>query len=57
MSTPPVGDEAFGGPLADPGDGVEAVTGLCERGDDPVDRHVEFGDGPLQLLDVVQGQL
>lgn len=52
---PELGDHGLGGPLADPGDGVEAVTGLGERGDDPVDRHVEFGAGPLQLLDVVQG--
>jgi hypothetical protein len=51
-----LGNDALGGPLAHPGDGVEAVTGRRERGDDPVDRHVEFGDGPLQLLDVVQGQ-
>ena len=53
---PDLGDDALGGPPADPGDRVEAVTGLGERGDDPVDRHVEFGYRPLQLLDVVQGQ-
>jgi hypothetical protein len=54
MSTPDLGDDALGGPPADPG--VEAVTGPSERGDDPVDRRVEFGDGPLQLLDMRQGQ-
>src|SRR5215211_473239 len=53
---PDLGDDALGGPLADPGDRVEAVTGPRERGDDPVDLRVELGDGPLQLLDVVQGQ-
>jgi hypothetical protein len=51
---PNLGDDALGGPLADPGDGVEAVTGRCERGDDPVDLGVQCGDGSLQLLHVVQ---
>jgi hypothetical protein len=32
------------------------VTGLGERGDDPVDLCVQRGDGPLELLDVLQGQ-
>src|SRR4029453_9357109 len=50
-----LGNDGLGGPLADPGDGVEAVTGPGERGDDPVDPHVELGDGPLQLLGGVQG--
>jgi hypothetical protein len=31
-------------------------AGRGERGDDPVNLGVQFGDGPLQLLDVVQGQ-
>jgi hypothetical protein len=51
---PELGDDGLGGPPADPGDRVEAVTGLSERGDDPVDLRVEFGDGPLRLLDMLQ---
>jgi hypothetical protein len=56
IPAPDLGNDRLGGPLADPSDGVEAITGLCERGDDPIDRRVQCGDGPLQLLDVVQGQ-
>jgi hypothetical protein len=41
-------DHALGGPLADPGDGVEVVAGLSERGDDPVDLTVEPGDVRLE---------
>ena len=53
---PDLGDDALGGTPAHPGDRVQAITGLSERGDDPVDRRVEFGDGPLQLLHVLQGE-
>jgi hypothetical protein len=50
MSTPHVGDDDLGGALADPGDGVEAVTGRGERGDHLVDAAVQGGDGAFRVL-------
>jgi hypothetical protein len=49
-------DDALGGPLADPGDGVQAIPGLSERGDHPVDLGVQRRDGTLKVLKVVQRQ-
>jgi hypothetical protein len=42
-----LGDGALGGPLADPGDGVEVVAGFNERGHHLVGSLVELGDGRL----------
>jgi hypothetical protein len=53
---PDLGDDGLGGALADPGDGVEAVTGHGERGDHRIDPAVEGGDRLLQVLKVVEGQ-
>jgi hypothetical protein len=50
MSTPHVGDDDLGGALADPGDGVQPVTGRGERGDHLVDAAVQGGDGAFQVL-------
>ena len=49
-----LGDDALGGPFADPGDRVEPVTGLAERGDHPVDLDVERGDRRFEVVDVVE---
>ena len=57
-----LGDDALGGPFADPGDGVEAVTGLDER--EPISLVVatgrrlvvELGDGRFEVGGVVQAQ-
>ena len=55
-----LGDDRLGGPLADPGDGVELVTGLAERGlTHLVDLAVELAssrDGGLEVVGVVQAQ-
>jgi hypothetical protein len=56
MSTPHVGDDALGGALADPSDGVQPVTGHRERGDHLVDAAVQGGDGAFQVLQVVKRQ-
>jgi len=56
MSTPHVGDDGLGGPLAHPGDGGQPVPGLGERGEHPVDVGVELADRGLQLLQVGHGQ-
>ena len=50
-----LGDDAFGGPFADPGDCVEAVTGRRERDHLAVCRSaVEGVDRGLEVVDVVQ---
>src|SRR5206468_7092046 len=51
-----LGDDRLGGALADPGDGVQPVTGHGERGDHLVDAVVEAGDGALQVFQVPQRQ-
>src|SRR4029450_11159010 len=51
-----LGDDALGGALADPGDGVQPVTGHRERGDPLVDAAVQSGDGAFQVLQVIKGQ-
>ena len=51
-----LGDDALGGPFADPGDGVEMVAGLNERGDHLVDAFVEFGDRGFEMGGVIQAQ-
>ena len=56
MSTPHVGDDGLGGALADPGDGVQPVTGHRERGDHLVDSRIQLGDGSLQVLQVGKRQ-
>ena len=56
MSTPISPDHALGRPPADPGDDVQPVPSLRERGDHPVDVGVELGDRGLQLLEVGHGQ-
>ena len=61
---PDLGQDALGGPLADPGDGVEVVTGPDERdagladagGEQGVHALVQLGDGALQIVDVLQAQ-
>jgi hypothetical protein len=49
-----LGDDALGGSFADPGDGVEPVTGPVERDHHPVDLGVERADRPLEVVDVVE---
>jgi hypothetical protein len=56
MSTPHVGDDGLGGAFADPGDGVQPVTGHRERGDHLVHASVQAGDRGLQVLPVPKGQ-
>ena len=56
MLDPDLGDDDLGGALADPGDGVQPVTGRGERGDHLVDAAVQGGDGAFQMLQVVKGQ-
>ena len=56
MSTPNVGDDGLGGAFADPGDGVQPVTGHGERGHHFVHAGVEAGDRGLQVLQVLQRQ-
>ena len=64
MSTPISAMIGFGGPLPDPGDGVEVVTGLFERDAGlvgvrrrtGVDLVVEPGDGRFEVSDVVEAQ-
>src|SRR5215213_6394702 len=51
-----LGDDDLGGAFADPGDGVQPVTGHRERGDHLVDAAVQGGDGAFQVLQVVKGQ-
>jgi hypothetical protein len=51
-----LGDDALGGAGAHPGDGVEMVPGLSERGYHPFYFAVKDGDHGLELLEVVQGQ-
>jgi hypothetical protein len=53
---PDLGDDALGRALADPGDGVQPVTGHGERGDHLVDAAVQGGDRALQVLEVVEGE-
>ena len=62
MSTPISAMMHLGGPLPDPGDGVEPVTGPLERDaglagvrrEQGVDLVVELGDGRFEVSDVVQ---
>ena len=56
MSTPHVGNDGLGGPLAHPGDGGQPVPGGSERSEHPVDVGVERGDRGLQLLQVRYSQ-
>ena len=57
-----LGDDRFRGPLRNPGDGVEVVTGLRERDtglagvrrEQRVDLLVETGHGRFQVVDVVE---
>ncbi len=51
-----LGDDTFGGPFPDPGNRVEPVAGLNERGHHPVDFTVEFRDRGLEMRGVVQTQ-
>jgi hypothetical protein len=51
-----LGDDRLGGAFADPGDGVQPVTGRGERGDHLVHARVEADDRALQVLQVVKGQ-
>ena len=46
-----LGDDALGGPLADPGDGVELVTGVAKGAITWSTSIVELGDGRLELLE------
>ena len=56
MSTPHVGDDGLGGAVADPGDGVQPVTGGGERGDHLVHAGIQAGDRGLQVLQVPKRQ-
>jgi hypothetical protein len=57
-----LGDDRLRGPLRDPGDGVEVVTGLVERDaglagvrrEQAVDLLVETGHGRFEMVDVVE---
>ena len=51
-----LGHDRFRGPLAHPGDGVEAVSGPGEGGDHLIDATIQRRDGALQLLQVPKGQ-
>jgi hypothetical protein len=53
---PDLGDDGLGGAFADPGDGVQPVTGHRERGDHLVHAGVEAGDRGLQVVPVPKGQ-
>jgi hypothetical protein len=60
-----LGDDRLCGPLPDPGDGVEAVTGPLERNaglagvrrEHRIDLVVELGGGGFEVGGVVQAQL
>jgi hypothetical protein len=59
-----LGDDRLGGPLPDPGDGVEPVTGPLERdsrpagggGEDGIDTFVELRGGGLEVGGVIEAE-